>query len=324
MGVLSDLGMTENDAQHFVSSLLHSYVLQIMGYGMYTVIYFVALYLTCTLRFHRGFQTIDSFPVSRGTEKAQIRSSLFITILWLLGGGQIAIRWATINDLFIRHTDGNWESQLTVYVETFPLAMANCLTSFLLVISADIVMVRRNDNSFRFRDGSSLFIDLAMLGASWTTMDRAHRTNNITWRWNGSVVFCAPQFLPSKHHCLVIFVIQTVHHFAPSARKALVFRSTREMIFLGMTLFTNIFCTAAIIQRLVSVGGWAKALKTYRGVMEIFVESAILYTTAYFTQIGMSVYATYFSPTWDTRYFYVHSLCNVITVRPSSYHPKRH
>lgn len=81
-------------------------------------------------------------------------------------------------------------------------------------------------------------------------------------------------------------------------------------------MFTNIFCTAAIIYRLISVGGWIKALKTYRGILEIFIESAILYTTIYLIQIGLNVYATYFSPTWDERYFYVQSLCNVITVRP--------
>ena len=45
---LSDLGMTENDAQYILGSLLHSFILEIMVYGMYTAMSCIAMYLICT------------------------------------------------------------------------------------------------------------------------------------------------------------------------------------------------------------------------------------------------------------------------------------
>lgn len=43
---LSDFNMTENEAEYLLGSLLHCYILEILAYGIYTVMYFVALYLT--------------------------------------------------------------------------------------------------------------------------------------------------------------------------------------------------------------------------------------------------------------------------------------
>ena len=42
----SVFGMSEAEVVYQLSSTLHSYILDILGYGMYTSVYFVALYLT--------------------------------------------------------------------------------------------------------------------------------------------------------------------------------------------------------------------------------------------------------------------------------------
>ena len=42
----SVFGMPEEEVVYQLSSTLHSYILDILGYGMYTSVYFVALYLT--------------------------------------------------------------------------------------------------------------------------------------------------------------------------------------------------------------------------------------------------------------------------------------
>lgn len=44
---LSDFGMTVDDAKYILGSELHSDILEVLAYGMYTVIYCVALYLIC-------------------------------------------------------------------------------------------------------------------------------------------------------------------------------------------------------------------------------------------------------------------------------------
>lgn len=80
--------------------------------------------------------------------------------------------------------------------------------------------------------------------------------------------------------------------------------STWNIVFLSTTVFTNVFCTVAIIYRLLTVTGFMKALKTYHGLLEILVESAILYTSIYLIQIGLYVHTSYFTEEWDQRTFY--------------------
>lgn len=91
--------------------------------------------------------------------------------------------------------------------------------------------------------------------------------------------------------------------------------STWKIVFLATTVFTNVFCTVAIIFRILSVNGFTKSLKTYHGILEILIESAILYTSVYLIYIGMEVYTTYVTSEWDVRLYYPESLANVITVR---------
>lgn len=56
MSFLSKYGLTDEDIVYELGSVLHSYILDILGYGIYTGIYFVALYLTCTsFIFNRQF-----------------------------------------------------------------------------------------------------------------------------------------------------------------------------------------------------------------------------------------------------------------------------
>lgn len=49
---LSDFHMTEKDAETVLSCYLHSKILEIFAYGIYTVIYCVAVYLTCKFAIH--------------------------------------------------------------------------------------------------------------------------------------------------------------------------------------------------------------------------------------------------------------------------------
>lgn len=81
-----------------------------------------------------------------------------------------------------------------------------------------------------------------------------------------------------------------------------------------MTVITNIFCTVAIIIRLLRISGFNKAFKTYRGILEVLIESAILYTSIYLIYIGLEVYTTYITDEWDVRSYYAESLANVVTV----------
>lgn len=89
-----------------------------------------------------------------------------------------------------------------------------------------------------------------------------------------------------------------------------------RLVFASMTVFTNVFCTLVIIFRIVSVAGLAKSLRTYRGIIEILVESALLYTTVYLCEIGLEVHAQYFLPAskLDERSLYFQGLLTPVTV----------
>lgn len=83
---------------------------------------------------------------------------------------------------------------------------------------------------------------------------------------------------------------------------------------LSATVVTNVFCTAAIICRIASVSGWRKSLKTYRGLIEILIESSVLYTAIYMIKIGLQVHTQYFTEELDERVAFAHAVGFSITV----------
>lgn len=87
-----------------------------------------------------------------------------------------------------------------------------------------------------------------------------------------------------------------------------------ELAFLSTTVLTNIFCTGAIVYRLIRVSGWRKAAKTYHRIVEILIESSILYTAVYMIRIGLEIHGQYFTKELDERLRYAQALGYSITV----------
>lgn len=59
------------------------------------------------------------------------------------------------------------------------------------------------------------------------------------------------------------------------------------MIYLSLVLATTLMCTLLIMYRILSVGGIKAGLRTYRGVVEVIVESAALYSIALIIYISL-------------------------------------
>ena len=87
-----------------------------------------------------------------------------------------------------------------------------------------------------------------------------------------------------------------------------------ELAFLSTTVLTNIFCTTAIVYRPIRVSGWRKAAKTYHRIVEILIESSILYTAIYVIRIGLQIRSQYFTNKVDERLRYAQALGYSITV----------
>ncbi len=68
-------------------------------------------------------------------------------------------------------------------------------------------------------------------------------------------------------------------------------------IYLSLLLATTLMCTLLIVYRILSVGGIKAGLRTYRGVIEVTVESAALFSAALIIYISLNatgmLYSTY-------------------------------
>ncbi len=61
-----------------------------------------------------------------------------------------------------------------------------------------------------------------------------------------------------------------------------------QTMYLSLTLATTLMCTLLIVYRILSVGGIKAGLRTYRGVVEVIVESAALYSTILIIYISLN------------------------------------
>ena len=122
----------------------------------------------------------------------------------------------------------------------------------------------------------------------------------------------------TPHHALVCYIWRSVLVFTYHGTWRTDQISNFELSYLSTTVFTNLFCTSAIIYRIIdfSVSQWSKSLKTYHKITEILIESAVLYTAIYAIRIGLQVYTQYFNKEIDLRLLYAEALGYSITVYP--------
>ena len=140
---LSDYDMTESDAEYILSSLLHSHILEILAFGMYTVVYCLAVYFTGKLSSSSwSFVNNQFYKVSRGAGRVRVRSAFLITIIWMLCTVRTIVKWVRLDTVFSRHADSR-ETQLAVSLnsESYYLDLTRSIVSFLTVFLADTIMV---------------------------------------------------------------------------------------------------------------------------------------------------------------------------------------
>ncbi|KAF9021412.1 hypothetical protein BDZ89DRAFT_1071532, partial [Hymenopellis radicata] len=66
-----------------------------------------------------------------------------------------------------------------------------------------------------------------------------------------------------------------------------------SLIYYSMTVATNSLCTILILFRIVRVSGLGASLKTYRGIIEILIESAAMYAIIYIALLIAYAYQFY-------------------------------
>ncbi|KAF9026017.1 hypothetical protein BDZ89DRAFT_1135045 [Hymenopellis radicata] len=110
---------------------------------------------------------------------------------------------------------------------------------------------------------------------------------------------------------LVPCLINIVGRFQDGGERTL-YNVNWNFVYFAMTLATNGLCTLLIVFRILRVSG--PRARTYRGVIEILVESAALYSVSYLVYIGLLAKSAFYDPDGeDLSYAYMRSLLYSIT-----------
>ncbi len=91
-----------------------------------------------------------------------------------------------------------------------------------------------------------------------------------------------------------------------------------RLVYYLMTLITNGLCTFLILFRIVRISGVGASFKTYRGIIEILVESAAIYSAIYIALLVTYAYASYTNQLVLSASSYLMMISYSITVSASS------
>ncbi|KAK0497522.1 hypothetical protein EDD18DRAFT_157622 [Armillaria luteobubalina] len=178
--------------------------------------------------------------------KTRIYMGCLITILYTFCTVQVADSWIELRTSFVYGT--SIQSRYDLIGAPLPLEIASAVASALNIIVADCTVIWR----------------------CW-----------VVWGQNWKVVVLPIIFVLSGIFCGIRLV---VHQYTVSSNDGDVTKWAVATI--ATTLGTNVLCTSLIIARIISVAGRQRGmlgmgLRTYRGVLEILVESAALYSISY-------------------------------------------
>ena len=110
----------------------------------------------------------------------------------------------------------------------------------------------------------------------------------------------------------VSFIVYNVSYYSTTAQELSGSAMANwNMAYISLTLITNIIGTALVIIHIVRVTGVGS--RTYAGVIEILVESSLLYTVTYLVYLALFVHDINVSYLSDTA-FYPDSMLDAVTV----------
>ncbi|KAF8869248.1 hypothetical protein CPB85DRAFT_842988 [Mucidula mucida] len=176
-----------------------------------------------------------------------------ITFLWCTSTIVVGLQWHSVNETFIKHG----------------LSLDD---EFNFAISGGTETLTGSV----FRALNTILADLILIWRCWVL-------------YGGKLIVVA---VPSL--CLVTETISIgliLGRFAVSAVGTSQVNWT--LVYYSMTVATNSLCTFLILFRIMQVSGVGASLKTYRGIIEILVESAVMYAAIYIALLVVYAYEFY-------------------------------
>ncbi|KAF9019355.1 hypothetical protein BDZ89DRAFT_1116799 [Hymenopellis radicata] len=249
---------------------------RLIGDLLNTEIMEVVLYGLYTMIFGATVRQI----VARGEWPTQrILLTIVICVIWVFATVYAGMVWAECYVTFVSHGQSR-ESVLRYF-----LWSSNRLT---------LVAVRRT-----FITLNATIADLINIWRCWVLYDRS---------WGIAVlpllgVVCG----------LISHILRTIAMFpsGPASSVSTLASTNWLVVYYSATASTNILTTSLIIYRILSVTGF-KGVRTYRGIIEILVESAFLYSTTYIIYLAVCVHDFYVPYPVFTDW-YVGAFLNAVT-----------
>ncbi|KAF8910247.1 hypothetical protein CPB85DRAFT_692368 [Mucidula mucida] len=220
------------------------------------------LHPTILLAFCHGIHTCIFFMalyyIIESTQHNRKRITLagIVAFLWITNTVTLSLEWEYVDQQFITH-GASLETEFKFYFD------GN--------VSAELVITI-------LRVLSVLVADLIVIWRCW-----------VLYRGNLKVIA-----VPSL--CVVIETISACIVIAPAVAD-ITSRSVSQthwsLVYYSMTVATNSLCTLLIVLRIMRVSGIGASLKTYRGIIEILVESAAMYAIVYIALLIAYAYQLY-------------------------------
>ncbi|KAF9021392.1 hypothetical protein BDZ89DRAFT_1042818 [Hymenopellis radicata] len=223
----------------------------------------ISLHPIILLAFCHGIHTsiffVALYYITESTQPIRKRITLagIITFLWFSNTVILGSEWKGVDQLFIAHgTSLETEFNSEISTGNLPRMIAQDVLRALSVFIADLILVWR----------------------CWVL-------------YGGNLKVIAVPGL-----CLIaetISVCMVIIFYVEDIGFASVSRVNWTLVYYSMTVATNSLCTALILFRIVWVSGLGASLKTYRGIIEILVESAAMYAIIYIALLIAYAYQFY-------------------------------
>ncbi|KIY64976.1 hypothetical protein CYLTODRAFT_412931 [Cylindrobasidium torrendii FP15055 ss-10] len=206
-----------------------------------------------------------------------------LTCMWIFATVQanptlVAYEWRFVQSIFIVHADTRESS--------FDFSSSDHLEAF---NTAQQILKQVN---ILLADWISIWRCWIIWGKSWKVLVLpvlCVTTNIVTWAFS-----FAQGLIPSTSRFVSLSSINWI------------------VVYYSMTVFTNSVCTVLIIYRIIHISGTV-ALRTYRGVVEVLVESSVIYTLPYIIFLITYARSYYDANQGNMAYIYPRALLTAVT-----------
>ncbi|KAF9004156.1 hypothetical protein BDZ89DRAFT_621971 [Hymenopellis radicata] len=217
--------------------------------------------------------------VSRGEWPIQrIVLTSIICVIWVFATAYVALIWALLYVNYVSHGQSR-ESVLDFF--------------FWSTEQHNILAIQRT-----FIAVNAMLADLVNIWRCWVLYDRSMAV--VVLPLLG--VVCG----------LISHAFRTVTLLSSSSSQASLANMNWAIVYYSVTAATNILTTSLIIYRILSFAG-LRGARTYRGIIEIFIESAFLYSATYVVYLAITVH-DFYVPYWAFGNWYIAAFVNSVTV----------